>query len=135
MKSFLYLHCSDLERARRFYSNVLGLPEIYFSADEGSVGYQAGSLQLTIGHHDHAQLRTDWARQLGWSEGTSAEPSWGFHLEADQFHEAVERTRAGGVKARFEEPRWVGYRSFPVMDPMGNTVEVSATDRDAWPAS
>lgn len=135
MKSFLYLHCSDLEQARRFYSTVLGLSEIYFSADEESVGYQAGSMQLTIGEHDHARLGVDWARQLGWSEGISAEPSWGFQLEADQFHAAVERMRADGVNARFEEPKWVGYWSFPVMDPMGNTVEVSATARGAWPGS
>lgn len=26
------------------------------------------------------------------------------------------------------------YWSFPVRDPMGNTVELSTTDRNAWPA-
>lgn len=30
------------------------------------------------------------------------------------------------------EPVWVGYWSFPVLDPMGNTVEVSAVSRQAW---
>jgi len=34
MKPFFYLHCSDLELARRFYSGVLGLPEIFISAEE-----------------------------------------------------------------------------------------------------
>lgn len=135
MKTFLYLHCSDLERARWFYSKVLDLPEIYFSADEGSVGYQAGSLQITIGHHPQGQVRIGWARQLGWAGGTSAEPSWGFQLEAEQFRETVERTRAGGIESHHEEPEWLGYWSFPVLDPMGNTVEVSANDRDAWPTS
>lgn len=29
-------------------------------------------------------------------------------------------------------PEWVGYWSFPVQDPMGNTVEISTPDRAAW---
>lgn len=134
MKSFLYLHCSDLPAARHFYSNLVGLTEIYFSAEEESVGYQVGSLQLTIGRHEQARELTGWASQLGWSGGTSANPSWGFHLEAEEFRRAVARLTEDGVDARNQEPDWVGCWSFPVRDPMGNTVEVTTTDQGAWPA-
>ncbi len=130
--SFLYLHCSDVSQARDFYTALLGLEEIYFSEEERSVGYRVGSLQVTVSEHAEARQLDEWSRQLGWKGGTSPNPSWGFQLEAQLFRDAVERLRSHHIKTFHDEPRWVGYWSFPVNDPMGNTVEVTSTDADAW---
>jgi len=133
IKTFLYLHSGDLERARDFYTNVLGLNEIYFSDEEQSVGYQVGSVQITIGQHSEARHVERWSSQLGWQGGTASDPSWGFHLEVEPFRDAVERSRRQRSEVYRAEPEWVGYWSFPVKDPMGNTVEISSTDPGAWP--
>ncbi len=135
INTFLYLHASDLEQARDFYTNVLRLKEIYFSEEEQSVGYQVGSVQITIGQHSQARHIERWSNQLGWQCGTSSDPSWGFDLEREPFRDAVDRSRHQASKTYHAEPKWVGYWSFPVKDPMGNTVEISSTDPDAWPPS
>ena len=135
MKTFLYLHCSDLELARSFYSGVLGLTEIYFSAVEGTIGYHVGALQITVATHADAAHVDGWAKQLGWEGGSTPMPSWGVEYAPSGFRRAVEAARDGGVEALHPEPLWVGYWSFPVRDPMGYTVEISTPEREAWPPS
>ncbi|MEZ5378187.1 MAG: VOC family protein [Acidimicrobiales bacterium] len=134
MKSFLYLHCNDLPAARHFYSALIGLEEVYHSDEPQAVGYRVGSLQLTMVDADVVQLRQGWSSQLGWAGGVEPLPSWGFELEGRAFVEAVEALLAEGVPVWRDQPSWVGYWSFPVRDPMGNTVELSTPDRDSWPA-
>ncbi len=135
MKTFLYLHSLDLESARSFYSKVLGLEEIAYSAEEGegTVGYRVGALQITISTHAAAVPVDGWARQLGWEGGSSPTPSWGVELPPDEFRRAVVAAKAADVEALHPEPVWVGYWSFPMRDPMGYTVEISTPERDAWP--
>ncbi len=129
----MYLHCGDLVSARGFYFEVLGLTEIYSSADEGTVGYRVGDLQITITRHGRTVPAEGWAKQMGWDGGSSAAPSWGIEYGSSEFRCVVERARAAGVEAFHSDPAWVGYWSFPVKDPMGHTVEISAPSRDAWP--
>lgn len=133
VKTFLYLHCADLNEARRFYTDGVGLTEIFFSAKELSVGYQAGSLQLTVVQHCEVSPVDTWSAQLGWKGGTSAAPSWGFQLETEPFQRAVAELGASDTDVWRMEPEWVGYWSFPVKDPMGNTIEISTVHRAAWP--
>lgn len=135
MAAFLYLHCTDLGDARRFYTEVVGLSEIFVSIEDGVVGYCVGDLQITIEERPVAEPpASGWARQLGWDGGTSTVPSWGIELDAPSFVRAVDAATTAGTPRHRAEPKWVGYWSFPVRDPMGNTVELSTTDRDAWPA-
>lgn len=133
MRSFLYLHCSDLNLGRDFYSNVVGLHEIFYSPEDEIVGYRAGELQITLSAHSEAARSSGWARQLGWAGGESASPSWGFECGASEFQRAVAAATVHAVETFYDEPRWVGYWSFPVQDPMRNTVEISTPDRTAWP--
>lgn len=132
VRSFLYLHCDDLGRARGFYTDVIGLTETFFSDEIASVGYQVGGLQVTVAHHPTARRAEGWASQLGWEGGTAGMPSWGFELPPKEFCRAVERALSRGVSTLHSEPEWVGYWSFPLRDPMGNTVELSTANRDAW---
>lgn len=97
MKTFLYLHCLDLEPMRRFYSNVLGLDEIFHSTDEGAVGYQIGTLQLTIAVHNDVEPVDGWATQLGWKGGSTAAPSLGVELDSDSFRRAVQAVQSTAV--------------------------------------
>ncbi len=76
-----------------------------------------------------------WSRQLGWNGGTGSAPSWGVELDADGFRAAVDRVLDSRAGTWFDAPQWVGYWSFPVRDPMGNTVELSCADEAAWDES
>ena len=135
MRTFLYLHCGDLELARSFYSGVLGLTEIYFSAEDGTVGYRVGDLQISIATHGDPLHADGWSKQLGWEGGSTPMPSWGVEYGAREFRRAVAAARVADVDTFLSEPRWVGYWSYPVKDPMGNTLEITTPQHDAWPPS
>lgn len=133
VRSFLYLHTGDVAATRRFYSELLGLDEIV--ASDKVVGYRIGTLQLTIAKHEDARMGEGWSQQLGWTGGASASPSFGLEVADEQFANVVGRLRAASTLSWSDEPTWVGYWSFPVADPMGNTMEVSAVGSDAWPSA
>ncbi len=133
MNSFLYLHTTDLPASRRFYTELIGLDEIYHSEADGTVGYRVGTVQLTVATGRDATAPQGWAHQPGWHGGTEAVPSWGFELDGQRFDTAVRALLADGAPTWRPTPEWVGYWSFPVRDPMGNTVEVTTPNRDGWP--
>jgi hypothetical protein len=114
---------------RHFYSELLDLNEIYHAeGPEGSVAYDCDGLQFTIMVNPDAQLAgTGWAWQPGWQEGTSTAMSWSVVLDEARFAPAVQRLITANVPCYHEKPAWKYYWSFPVKDPMGNTVEV------VWP--
>lgn len=123
---FIYIPCADLAAMRVFYSTLIGLDEIYHSDEERSVAYRCESLQFSITEHPDAMPdEGDWAVQPGWRGGTAAAASWSVELDEPAFRSAVQRLIDAGVEARHAEPQWVSYWSFPVRDPMGNTVEVT----------
>lgn len=125
IRTFLYLHGTDLAAARNFYSDIVGLEEIHYSAEDGIAGWAVGDLQITVSTHVDAPTIDGWAKQLGWEGGSTPTPSWGIELEPAAFRGAVDRANSAAVEALWPEPRWVGYWSFPLRDPMGNTVELS----------
>ena len=130
---FLYLHATDLDAMRRFYGTIVGLEEIFWSpGPKGAIGYRHGSVQFTVLAHDSAKQGKGWARQPGWSGGTEPTPSWSFELGADAFRTAIARARAAGWPAREPAPEWRGYWGWVLLDPMGNTVEITCPDRRAW---
>ncbi len=133
MRSFVYLHCVDIEASRAFYTDLIGLNEIYFSPTDRSVGYLAGTLQLTVTESPDTPLpEPRFASQLGWSGGLATAPSIGFELPADEFAPAVERIANSSLQSFTTDPAWVGYWSFPVLDPTHHTVELSCTEQSAW---
>ncbi len=129
---FLYLPADDLAAARRFYSDLLGLEQIWDTED--SLAYQVGAtVQLTIGREETAvPAGPGWSYQPGWVHGLGVHPapshaaaSWSIALAPEQFWAAVRRLQAASVESLRAEPFWVGYWSFVVRDPMGCTVELS----------
>jgi hypothetical protein len=125
---FLYLYCNGLDVMREFYSSLLGLDEIFHaSGPDGGLGYLHGSVQITIyPAADELPVDSQWHRQPGWDGGTKASTSWSFQLsEMATFRRIVERLLMADTPRFYPKPQWHGYWSFPVKDPMGNTIEVT----------
>ena len=128
---FLYIGCNDLSRMRTFYSDLVGLDEIYYSDDDRTLGYDCDGFQFTvIESTEAAPADSRWDRQPGWVGGTRAAVSWSVALTESTFGPAVERLGDAGVPCFRPTPVWVGYWSFPVKDPMGNTVEITYAPAD-----
>ncbi len=126
---FTYLFCVDLEAMRDFYGGVLGLEQIW---DDGrSLAYRIGDHQLSITQHDGVEPAPEgYAVQPGWDGGTEPRTSWSLECDPQDFSAVVASARAHGTPAYRPEPTWVGYWSYPLLDPMNNTIEVTCTVRE-----
>lgn len=133
---FLYLSCSDLDAMRRFYTDLIGMNEIYYSSDDRMLAYDCDGFQFTVlESKDVSPIDEDWGRQPGWSGGTGTTASWSAALTEDTYADAIERLKKADVPALHDDPVWVHYWSFPVRDPMGNTVEVTLAPTEAPPST
>ena len=122
----VYVTARDLAAMRVFYTELLGLDEIHHSRDERLLAYRCGGLQLTNFEAADAPIAADgWATQPGGRGNTGPAISWSVVLTEGGYRRAVEALRAASATACHDAPVWVGYLSFPVRDPMGNTVELS----------
>lgn len=125
----LFELCNDVARTRAFYSEVLGLAETFYDADQGWLTYQAGPVQIvfTRPSSPFPQL-ADFSRSPAWDGGSIDAPSWVLRVELDEFDPIVERLRGAGAKfeTRIFEDR--GLREVYAVDPMGKTVEVYCED-------
>jgi len=127
---FLYVPVSDLDAMRHFYTELVGLDEIYFAADE-ALAYDCDGLQFTMLFDPNPPAVPEgWATQPGWRGATVAAMSWSIELTEAGFRGAVSRSAEAGVIALHDVPQWVGYWSYPVKDPMGYTAEITWPDED-----
>lgn len=127
---FLYLYCQSLDAMRAFYSDRLGLSEIFYAEGE-ALAYKIGTVQFTIFFSSEATITPrEWAKQPGWQGGTGLMPSWSIQLEEERFRGAVSRLTASEDDCLLERPKWLGYWSFPVRDPQGHTVELSYAPKE-----
>lgn len=127
---FNYEFCSNIPAARHFYSELVGLELVWDEPD--SVAFIHGSSQIVFFESTELKALDGWALQPGWGFGQvplketpGRRRSWSIALEPHKFREAAERMRESGVQTLWDEPTWVGYWSFVVKDPDGNTVELS----------
>ncbi|MGM0557253.1 MAG: VOC family protein [Myxococcota bacterium] len=131
---FFYIYCKDLVEMRAFYSQLLCLEEVFFAEGaEGGLGYHIGHAQLTIFEASQERVPdSSWHRQPGWRGGVKTSPSWSIQFTTSrEFRSAVQRLVRADVPRFYQQPRWQGYWSFPVKDPMGNTVELTCSPADA----
>lgn len=111
---------------QRFYGEILGLSEIY--ASDQQVAYDCDGFQLSILAAPDADPGPEaWATQPGWEGDTVPMVSWSVQLGEAEFVRAIHAVRLSTSRTLHDSPQWVGYWSFPVRDPMGNTVEIT------WP--
>lgn len=128
---FLYTRSNDIVASRRFYTELLGLHQIW--DEPGTIAYVIGDgVQFLVAHEPEAPVQQGWAFQPGWAHAPGIEPvphhaagSWSIALDPGGFAAAVRRLRQAAVPALRSEPFWVGYWSYVVRDPMGQTVEIS----------
>jgi len=126
---FLYFYCNDVDEVREFYTNTLGMIEQSYMNDEewGWLMYQSDGLQIVIMRApQEVPVHEEWAPQPGWGGGELPIPSWSIHVPEAKFAGIVKQLNDGGYKVHDTKPMWAqdSYWSFPVKDPMGNTVEV-----------
>jgi catechol-2,3-dioxygenase len=117
--SELVLEVSDLERAREFYRDVLGLEEtLYGEGREGRYWYLIG---------DSARLGL-WTPQTGLAGGRGgAHVHFAMHLPRDDLDGVLARLRERG--ADVEGPVQLGAdRAIYLTDPDGNVVELWTQD-------
>lgn len=138
---FVYNFCNDLAAMRRFYTDLLGLPEAAFSEEHRYLCYQSEGFQFMFFKPDaEVPARADWADQPAYDGGTTFVTSWSVEVPEEEFAAVVARLREAGVECFAEEPDWRvdSYWGFTVKDPMGNTVEVYAAPKErpastTWP--
>jgi catechol 2,3-dioxygenase-like lactoylglutathione lyase family enzyme len=113
--SELVLEVLDLERAERFYADVLGFPVVSRWEDGGRVWLMAGT-RTRIGL---------WRPQVGIAKGRGGlHVHYAMNIDDADFDAAVERLRANGCETEVvsftDDDRG---RALYVTDPDGNVVE------------
>lgn len=103
---FTYMFTQDLAASKAFYADTLGLDLIW---DEAA-----------------------FSKQLGWQGGVLPKVSGSIAFDCGEFSEVVERLLVDDAIAFFDEPQWVGYWTFPVLDPMNQTIEITGTDEAGY---
>lgn len=126
---FTYLFCNDLEQMKWFYTEIIGLNLVWDSED--SIAFKIGEHQLSIhSNKDFTPLSSYFAIQPGWEGGREARTSWSLECDKEDFNEIVQSVMKHEVTTYYSEPKWKGYWSFPILDPMNNTIEITCTEKN-----
>ena len=116
----LVLEVLDLERAERFYSEVLGLPVVERWPHREALWVMAG---------DRTRIGL-WRPQVGIAGGRGGvHVHYALHLADEHYDAALERLRARGHEPQEERfSNYGGSRAAYVTDPDGNVVELWTWD-------
>jgi catechol 2,3-dioxygenase-like lactoylglutathione lyase family enzyme len=126
---YIYVSCNDIAAMRRFYVELLGMPEESYR-DDGEYKWlvcrcRGFELMFFTADTPIGQIQ-GWHAQPGWEGGTLEGVSWSVEVPPELYAATVQRLLDGGVEHYFDKPQWFqnNYWGFPVKDPQGNTVEV-----------
>ncbi len=126
--NFIYQSCNDVGAMRHFYGDLLGMKEVSFrEGPEGWLVYQCEGFQFMIFPAGYElPVPEGWGMQPGWKGGDREYLSWSIVVPEADFAATVKGLLDDGVESFHDTPQWRqdSYWSFPVRDPMGNTVEV-----------
>ena len=116
----LVLEVLDLERAERFYADVLGMPVVERWQHREAVWVMAGE-RTRIGL---------WRPQVGIAGGRGGvHVHYAMHVPAERYDHAVAALRERGQHVEEHEfPNYEGSRAAYVTDPDGNVVELWTYD-------
>lgn len=141
---FIYSYANDLAAMRVFYSDLLGMQEQSYS-NEGVwlwLVYKCAGFEFMFFKPDQPlPVVTDFSAQPGWPNGKLYRVSWSVSVPESRFGDTVRRVLESGATCAFDKPQWFqdSYWGFPVLDPMGNTVELYyvpavTPESTVWPA-
>lgn len=123
---FTYLFCNDLERMKWFYTDILHLNLIW--EDRESIAFKIGDHHLSIFHDDNfTPLSMKFSVHPGWEGGTEPRTSWSLECDKEDFKKIIHSVISNEIQKYNNEPEWNGYWSFPILDPMNNTIEITCT--------
>ena len=124
---FTYLFTNNIEEMKLFYQSVLGLELIWDETDD--IAFKIGDHQLSVTFHKEFVVPSaHFAIQPGWQGGTHPRTSWSIAYDASSFKNTVKKLSENRVKSYYRTPQWKGYWSYPVLDPMNNTIEITCSD-------
>jgi catechol 2,3-dioxygenase-like lactoylglutathione lyase family enzyme len=111
-----------------FYSDILQLKLIW--DDEGSVAFMIGDHQLSIDYHEEFKSPPNkFSIQPGWEGGTEPRIGWSLEYDKENFNKVVNAILINDITKYNNKPMWKGYWSFPILDPMNNTIEITCTEK------
>lgn len=107
---------SNLQRARKFYEEVLRFPAP--NVIDGKPDSDMGMLEYEIGPHTLAIT-------TAWTDGKPPEkPSGGLVLEVENFQEAIEHIKSHGISFDLRPFEGPGCSIAVISDPDGNTIGI-----------
>jgi hypothetical protein len=82
-------------------------------------------------HSLEQPVAAGFSRQPGWEGGVLERVSFSVEIPLSGYRAKISELKAAVTVSAFEVPQWRGcYWTFPVLDPMGNTVDVYAMQPD-----
>jgi catechol 2,3-dioxygenase-like lactoylglutathione lyase family enzyme len=116
--------CNDIAAMRRFYTDLLGLDETFFSADHGWLRHRMGDFETAfMVSPEPIPVIDTWSVTPTLGEGVSYLASWLLEVEPDIYDAIFDRMQQAGIPM-VQGPENPSVRNFFVMDPMGKTIEV-----------
>lgn len=79
-------------------------------------------------HEEFKIPAAHFAIQPGWQGGTHPRTSWSIAYDSSSFQKTVRKLSENKVKSYYRTPQWKGYWSYPVLDPISNTIEITCSD-------
>lgn len=123
------MFCNDLEKMKEFYSSILKLDLIWESAKD--IAFKINDHQLSITFDKkYRSPSLDFSIQPGWVGGSAPRISWSIECDQEDFIQIVRNAKKKGIPSYYERPNWKGYWSFPILDPMNQTIEITCTKED-----
>ena len=119
----LYVH--DLERAKRFYHERLGLPVIHYLSGK-HLFLRAGQSVLLLFNPDDSKEKTSPPAHFG-----GGKQHFAFEVNASDYEESKRQIEGKGIRI-IDEITWKsGKKSFYFNDPEGNVLEI-LPDEGIW---
>ena len=129
----VYRYCNDLEAMRHFYVELLGFANtsIENGRQGGFIKVDCGGFRMTfLKSSTELPVYTQLSKLPGCQGGEIEQALCSVEYSVDAYAVVVERLRAAGVHSPQADGEW----SYPVLDPMGNTIEVYRAFGDEVPA-
>lgn len=124
---FTYLFTNNIKEMKLFYESFLGLELIWDETDD--IAFKIGDHQLSVTFHEEFKVQSaHFAIQPGWQGGTLPRTSWSIAYDSSRFKKTVRALSENNVKSYYMTPQRKEYWSYPVLDPMNNTIEITCSD-------